>query len=181
MGSGNFGPAVAGPAGPVPTPLLIDAAKHLFKIKPLGALYSMYSGVPVQYQPFWRQFSTEKLFDLYQALNATPGAVLERINEPECSNVAESRVYNYLRNFIGNMRQVELRRFLRFVTGSSVMIADRITVIFNNLSSLARRPISHTCDCSLEISRTYATYTEFEEEFSTNLAAESSIWTMDSI
>ena len=104
----------------VPTPLnirqlLIDAAKHQFKIKPLGALYSVYSGVPVQYQPFWRQFSTEKLFDLYKALNATPRAVLEMINEPECLNLAESRVYNYLWSFIANMRQVELRQFLCFI------------------------------------------------------------------
>ena len=44
----------------IPTPsnirqLLIDTAKHQFKIKPLEALYSMYSGVPMQYQPFWKQ------------------------------------------------------------------------------------------------------------------------------
>ena len=40
----------------VPTPLnirqlLIDAAKHQFKIKPLGALCSMYSGVPCSTVP----------------------------------------------------------------------------------------------------------------------------------
>ena len=170
----------------MPTPLnikqlLIDGARYQFKIKPLGTLYSMYSGMPVEYKPFWSQFSTDKLFSLYQALNATPKAVLEMINEPECLSSAESRVYNYLRNFIGNMRQAELHRFLRFVTGSSVVIADHIDVTFNNLNGLARRPISHTCDCSLELSRSYATYMDFEEEFSTILASESSVWIMDSI
>ena len=51
------------------------------------------------------------------------------INEPECLNLAESRVYNYLWSFIANMRQVELRRFLCSITGSSVMIADIASIL----------------------------------------------------
>ena len=141
----------------IPTPsnikdLIVDSAKHQFKIRPLGTLFSMNSGVPSVYSPFWENLSVENFFQLYKALNATPLKVLAMITDPECSNVAESRVFNYLKTYVGNMNQEELRRFLRYVTGSSVMMNSDITVMFNSLTGLARRPIAHTCDCTLELS-----------------------------
>ena len=83
-------------------------------------------------------------------------------------NPAEDRVFGFLLAFIGNMRWSELRLFLRFVTGSSVLLAKKIKVSFNNLTGLARRPISHTCDCTIELPISYATYPEFELEFLTS-------------
>ena len=170
----------------IPTPanikyLLTTAAQHQFKIKILGNLFSMRCGVPSVYQPFWKQFSVEKLYQLYRALNATPLKVLGLLHEPECMNTAEDRVFNYLKTFIGNMKQEELHRFLRYVTGSSVIINSNITVVFNSLNGLARRPISHTCDCTLELSRSYSSYMEFEDEFSKVLGSEGSCWVMDGI
>ena len=140
----------------------------------------MNSGVPSVYSPFWENLSVEKFFQLYKALNATPLKVLAMITDPECSNVAESRVFNYLKTYVGNMNQEELSRFLRYVTGSSVMMNSDITVMFNSLTGLARRPIAHTCDCTLELSRSYASYMEFENEFSKVLGSETS-WVMDAI
>ena len=75
-------------------------------------------------------------------------------------NSAEERVYSYLVTFVGNMND-ELRLFIRFVTSSSVVVK----ISFNNLSGLARCPISHTCDCGLELSIAYSTFPEFEKEF----------------
>ncbi len=72
------------------------------------------------------------------SLNATPAAVLGRIEEPDQLNSAHSRVFGYLIRFIGDMKQEELRHFLRFVTGSSVLIDNAITVTFNNLHGFAR-------------------------------------------
>ena len=37
-----------------------------------------------------------------------------------------------------------MRRFLRFVTGSSVNTGKEIVVLFNILNGLARRPIANT-------------------------------------
>ena len=48
------------------------------------------------------------------------------------------------------MREEEVRRFLKFVTGSAVLLSKRITVTFNSLNGIQRRPIAHTCDCNLE-------------------------------
>ena len=50
------------------------------------------------------------------------------------------------------MRMDEIRHFLsEFTTGSSVLIAEKITISFNALSGISRRPIAHTCSCVLEL------------------------------
>ena len=169
----------------IPTPnniqqLIIGVARHEFLVKPLGALYALHSGVPRVHQGFWSQFSLQELFALYAALNATPAIVLDRIEEPEQSNSAQMRIFSHLIRFIGNMKQEELRCFLRFVTGSSVMIDKSIKVNFNSLQGLARRPISHTCSCLLELSTSYSSFLEFEQEFSVVLTSEDA-WPMDAV
>lgn len=160
--------------------LVISIAKYQFFVKPLGIIYTLRSRVPVGYHKFWTQLTVEKLFSLYQILNAKPSSVIKLINEPELMNASENRVYNYLVSFIHNMKSSELREFLRFVTGSSVLISKPIIVDFNNLTGLARRPISHTCNCTLELSIPYAMYPEFEQEFLAVFQNELS-WQMDAI
>ena len=136
-------------------------------MNPLGAIYALHSGLPDIHRDFWNHFSIEHLFKLYVALNATPDIVISKIVEPEQCNSACSRVFAYLLliHFIGNMKQDELRQFLRFVTGSSVLITKAINVYFNSLQGIARRPISHTCSCTLELSVSYTNYLDFEQEF----------------
>lgn len=67
------------------------------------------------------------------------------------------------------MKVEEVKKFLRYVTGSTVLIKENLTISFNALSGLARRPIAHTCSYILELSHTYPTYVEFEQEFSSIL------------
>lgn len=169
----------------VPSPsnikqLVLRVARHLFLGKPLGALYALNSGVLIPYHSFTEQLSIDTLFRLYKVLNATTSAVLGLFEDPADMNPAEDRVFGFLLSFIGNMKQNELRLFLRFVTGSSVLLAKKITVSFNNLSGLARRPISHTCDCMIELPISYTTYPEFESEFTKVLTSEVS-WAMDAV
>ena len=59
----------------------------------------------------------------------------------------------------------ELCAFVRFITGSSVIMVTSITISFNSLDGFARRPISHTCSAMLEISSTYKSFPEFVSEF----------------
>ena len=86
------------------------------------------------------------------------------IEEPDqLMNAAQERVFCYLQQYIGSMTQDELHKFLRFVTGSSIMPTSLI-VTFNSESGLACRPIGHTCSNTIELSSTYVTYLEFIEE-----------------
>lgn len=105
--------------------------------------------------------------------------MLKILSKPDIINKAEGRILSYL-TFIGNMKCDELRSFLRFVTGSSVMVSEDIKISFNAISGFARRPISHTCDFGLELSIDYSTYPEFEQEFSMVLCSEYA-WIMDSV
>lgn len=160
--------------------LVTEVGRHVFIGKPMGLLYAMRDGVPEFHHSFWNDLSVARLFDLYQALNANPAVVLDLLEEPEFENEAEAKVFYYLTTFIGNSKENELRSFLRFTTGSSVVLDTTIKVSFNALRGLARRPISHTCDCLLELPTSYGTYLEFEKEFNSILSTEDS-WTLDSV
>lgn len=79
------------------------------------------------------------------------------------------------------MKVEEVQRFLWFCTGSSVCISTPMKVVFNGLSGLERRPIAHTCDCKLELPRTYSSFLDFATEFTAVLAHEDNGWKMDGI
>lgn len=158
----------------------MSIAKHELYIKPLGALYGMNSGIPVCHQGFWKDVTIGRLLCLYYALHATPEKVLRVIKEPEYMTSSQATVFGYLLQFVGNMKVEEVRRFLRFVTGSSALTVDEIYIDFNTLSGVSRRPIAHTCASSLHLPTTYSTSLEFCQEFSELLSSEHS-WIMDAI
>ena len=160
--------------------LLLQVARYELVSKPLGSLLSLYRGVPRQYRAFFSQFSVLDLYQLYKAMNATPASVLTMISEPVETTSNQARVLGYLKTFIGNLNNEDLRNFLRFTTGSSVVLNKKISVTFNSLSGIARRPISHTCNCTLELPGTYLTYPEFAKEFLLVLQSEVA-WPMEAV
>ena len=160
---------------------LYHIAKFEFQTKPLAALHGIGSGIPPKEKSFWASFSVGLLHSLYLALSATAEKVLTILDEPIAANPSEARVFEYLKQYIGNMNNAEARRFLRYTTGSSVLISQRISVTFNGLTGLARRPIGHTCGCILELPSTYLSYVEFEDEFKSILSDDEYAWEMQAI
>ena len=160
---------------------LLNVGKYEFLIKPMAAISSIYSGICDEEKQFWRKFSVDELHSLYLSLSATAEKVLNIIDEPVDSNSNQARIFNYLLQYIGNMRNDEVRQFLRFTTGSSVLLAERISVIFNAQSGLFRHPIGRTCACTLELPSTYASYLEFEQEFKSILMNDKHTWGMHAI
>ena len=71
---------------------------------------------------------------------------------------------------------------MRFVTGASVCIASKIIVTTNNVGGLARRPIAHMCDSTLELPVAYANYEDYAD-FEAILKAtnEEFTWCMDAL
>ena len=169
----------------LPTPdnlskLILDAVKYEFVVKPFAAITAMRSGVPKEHQNFWDGMTIMEMYELYRALSANPVKVITLI-EGTATTPSEERVLSYLHQFIGTMSCDEIRAFLRFVTGSSVCPSSNIKVYFNNVTGFARRPISHTCDCSLELSVDYRSSIDFINEFRTVLSASEYVWYMDGI
>lgn len=159
---------------------LVCIARHEFLVKPLGAIYAINGGIPAQHRSFWRDMKLECFLKVYLRATASVSSVLGIIIEPPLMDASQSVVYGYLRKYVGNMKNSEVRDFLRFVTGSSALIVDEISVTFNGLSGLSRRPVAHTCTPMLELPTTYETLVEFSQEFDALLSSELS-WIMDAI
>ena len=159
---------------------LLCIARHEFLVKPLGAIYAMHSGIPGKHKAFWKDMKLECFLKIYLRASASVSSVLGIIKEPPLMDPSQSVVYGYLQKYVGNMKNSEVRDFLRFVTGSSALIVDEISVTFNGLSGFSRRPIAHTCSSMLELSTTYETLNEFSQEFDTLLSSELS-WIMDAL
>ena len=168
---------------PETLPLQLASTAHFeFQVKPLAACCTIANGIPLDEKEFWKSYSVEQLYSLYLALNATPQQVLSILQEPDVENEHEARVFGYLKKFIGNMKNEEVCRFLRFITGSSVLLPDGITVCFNSNSGMIRGPIAHTCSSLLELPTTYLTYVDFEYEFQAILSSDDDYtWMMDTI
>ena len=169
----------------VPTPanlqkIIVDISRYELTVKPLAALNSIRMGVPTIYNSFWKDFSVKNLYDFYKTLCVSPASVLSALSTSDSINSAQNTVLTYLKTFIGNMVHEDLRNFLRFVTGSSVLIEKKITITFNCISGLSRRPISHTCSSTLELSTAYHSYPEFSQEFLSLLRSEIA-WPMNAL
>ena len=161
--------------------LILGICRFKFHDNPLAAMRAMTDGIPKKELRFWSSFSVQSLHNLYVSLCASPQRVLDNLHEPEELDMCQARVFDYLKQFIGNMRSEELRRFLRFTTGTSVLLSNVITVTFNSLSGLARRPIAHTCGSIIELPSSYTTYPEFEREFMTILADDDQVWQLNAV
>ena len=121
------------------------------------------------------------LYAIYTALQVSPAKVLALLEDVSLANPNQDRVFGYLQQYIGNMQGDEARNFLRFVTGSSVCSSRAISVSFNTLEGLSRRPIGHTCSSMLELSSSYSSYLDFANEFKCVLSNEEFTWQMDAL
>ena len=128
--------------------LIGGSAKYQFLRKPASAIAEMHSGVPEQHKPFWNKMGSVVLYSVYQALQVAKSKVLAMVdNDIEVSNPNEEQVFEYLQQFIGDMQTMELRAFLRFLTGSSVCSAQ----VLQSQEGIARRPFGHTCSNMREL------------------------------
>lgn len=159
--------------------LITSMAKFYFLRKPAAAISEIKSGIPDLHSDFWRRMTVADLYALYRALQVSTAKVLAMLDDTNVANQTQERIFGYLQQFIGNMQEDEVRNFLRFVTGSSVSLSRTISVSFNGLEGLARRPIGHTCSCMLELSTSYTSYLEFVTEFKYILNNPEFSWKMD--
>lgn len=73
-------------------------------------------------------------------------------------NEAERESLGFLKKFIKSLDAVSLKVFLKFLTGSDVLIQKNISVSFNSVAGIARAPVAHTCRPCLELPATYQSY-----------------------
>ena len=151
----------------MPTPcnlaeLIVNVAKYEFVVnQQLPLQWSIMAFQMSTSLNFWTEYGIN---DLYTSLTFTSNKIL-KIIDGDCWNPGEEWILAYQLSLIGNMGTNDIRNFLRFTTGSSVCIADKISVAFNSSSDLARHPIAHTCSNTLELSASYINYHDFLTEW----------------
>ena len=94
--------------------------------------------VVVVQAPFWLMF--------YRCFKTKICYVVDNIIEAKQSNRTKQ-----IKKFVGSLDAPSFKIFLKFVTGSSVLITDQISISLVATEGLARRPITHTCGPTLEI------------------------------
>ena len=124
---------------------LVQVAKYHFLTKPIDANLAIKLMVE---SPLLKGRSG----DSCRLRTYTPCTVACQLpHEPTFMNLAQERVYGYLRDLIGNFSVENTRKFIRFVTGSAVLSSSPIKTIFNSVAGLARRPIAHTYENTIEL------------------------------
>jgi len=111
----------------------------------------------------------EGLCNLYQTVAPTNRKVLSMVRTDPQNN-SERAALDFLERFVKGMDTLQLKSFLRYVTGADALCVPYISVQFSSLDGLARRPIAHTCGSVLEPPSTYNTFPELREEFNNILA-----------
>ena len=63
---------------------------------------------------------------------------------PEIRNESEQQSFDFLKKFIKSLDPSSLKGFLKFVTGSDVLLKDqKISISFYMVDGLERRPVAH--------------------------------------
>ncbi|KAL0161727.1 hypothetical protein M9458_045452 [Cirrhinus mrigala] len=121
--------------------------------------------------------SCEEIQQLYKDLKPTPKKVTGLLKFPSEMSENQTEVANHLKRYIREIDEDKLCRFLRFCTGSDLVVTEAIQVEFTIQTDFTRRPIGHTCGMVLELSDSYDNFPQFRAEF--NCVLESNIWVMD--
>ena len=107
--------------------------------------------------PFWDDVTDTEIHALYSVCAPTPSHVLQSL-ELNVQDQQESRVSRWLTRYIKSKDNKLLGRFLRFSTGSDVLLPhNQIKVQFVNMSNTAMRPKAQTCFNILTLPKNYRT------------------------
>ena len=119
----------------------------------------------------------DSLVDMYERIKPSVSKISKCIQSFPQSD-AERECLGFLRRYIRGLDTYEkLATFVRFISGSELMLFDGIQVTFTDLSGLQRRPMARTCNTLLQLPSTYQSFPEMREEFNHTLMADN--WEMD--
>ncbi|KAA0718503.1 hypothetical protein E1301_Tti013083 [Triplophysa tibetana] len=114
---------------------------------------------------------------VYTALQPTVKKILTSLKFPEEMNANQKEISKHLTTFLRQCDTKKQSLFLRFCTGSDLLIGKTITIDFTDLKGFERRPVAHTCGCFLRLSVHNDSYPDFRSEM--NKILESNVWVMD--
>ena len=110
------------------------------------------------------EFSTVfNVDDYYRHILPTNRNVIKLI-QSDPTNRNERDALGFLKQYIRGLDEPFLRKFLKYCTGSDVILVDKIAVELVASTTIARRPIVQTCAPMMELLSSYASYCEYREK-----------------
>lgn len=105
--------------------------------------------------------STEALTKLFSDLQPTTKKVCKLLKFALDLTPNQKEVGNHLKRFIRVLNESKLPKFLRFCTGSDLVVTDSIYVEFEEMTEFTRRPIGHTCGKILQLADSFENFPDF--------------------
>lgn len=115
--------------------------------------------------------------DVVKQLSPTSRKVVSKLSFPDKMTAEQETTANHLQRMVRSIEMNILKKFLRFCTGSDLLPDRAITVSFNNMTGLERRPVAHACPQILDLPTMYDDFPQFRSEFKNIL--ESGVWAME--
>lgn len=133
--------------------ILLQVAETELISKPFLYISNLRKGMG----PFWDDVTEKEIHALYSACAPTTLNVLQSL-EISVADQQESRVSRWLTRYIKSKDHKLLGRFLRFCTGSNIVLPYKpIKVNFASMSNTAMRPKATTCFNLLTLPKSYRT------------------------
>ena len=105
------------------------------------------------------------LSEIYDELIPTSKKVLKILKVPS-DNLEEKKVGDAIKRYVKNCSESKLQEFLRYCTGSNLLIVPEITVnVTPQSTDFERRPIARTCGCVLDLPTNYIDFMILREDF----------------
>jgi hypothetical protein len=136
--------------------ILLQVAKNEFVTKPFMCLLNIREGMG----SFWNDVSEEEVQSLYDFSRPTARRIISSL---KCSvtDSKEAQVLRWLTRYLKSSTDVLLSNFLRFCSGTDVVIPGAtIALKFNTMPPTALRPMAKTCFRILKLPKNYASFSQ---------------------
>ena len=145
--------------------IVVKAAKTSLIKKPAWSFQAIIEGMG----SFWKNVTPEMIDSLYEISLPTSQKILDSLDEDE-NSPQDGRISTWLRRYIRSSNQQKLKCFMRFISGSEVLLPNSvIKVVFENQPNDHLRPRTQTCFKILILGRQYSNFYEFEKNFDFDL------------
>ena len=140
--------------------IVVKAAKTSLIKKPAWSFQAIIEGMG----SFWKNVTPEMIDSLYEISLPTSQKILDSLDEDE-NSPQDGRISTWLRRYIRSSNQQKLKCFMRFISGSEVLLPNSvIKVVFENQPNDHLRPRTQTCFKILILGRQYSNFYKFEKK-----------------
>ena len=139
--------------------MVIKAANIALIRQPCFAMQLLVQGMG----SFWNKTNVNQIDALYQLTTPTADEIIS-ILDPEETCKKDQQVTTWLHRYVRSSSPDELQRFVRFITGSEMMIpGSKIKIEFVDQSEECLHPLTKTCFKILIVPRQYKSFFELRD------------------